>query len=163
MLEFIIKYWVTWAFGIIALGMSFLAKRYIDLLKKEKEHKSAVQKQEIVDLISNKLEIEIKHEHEQLYQKDDKIYAEVDDLRNLFNAIKEGLLIMYTLSFKPVCREALKKSHTLTLEEYEDITEGYRGYKMLGGNHQGDELYHMVQERAKRHFLIEEKNGEETL
>lgn len=151
MLDFILKYWVTALFGLIAAGMGTLVKKYVTLLKKEKENN---QKQ-AEDNLAHLIKVEINKEHESSYQADEKLYEEVSRLKKDVDNIKTGLLIMYSLSFKPACRKALEKNHELTIEEYEDLTEGHRGYKALGGNHQGDELYNMVQERAKRHFLIE--------
>jgi hypothetical protein len=38
MIAFIVKYWLEFLFGLVAAGASYVAKRFYNLYKKEKEH-----------------------------------------------------------------------------------------------------------------------------
>jgi hypothetical protein len=43
LLEFIIKYWLEVAFGLVCAAMAWFAKRYIGLIKKEKkDHEDSI-------------------------------------------------------------------------------------------------------------------------
>jgi chaperonin cofactor prefoldin len=52
--------------------------------------------------------------------------------------------------FKNQCRDYLNETHKVTLAEYESLEEDHAVYNSLDGNHEGDALFNMVEEKIKR-------------
>lgn len=65
------------------------------------------------------------------------------------DAIKRGILDIQGEAFKNFCRILLQPEHIITVEELEECTLKHSTYKSLGGNHDGDTLFELVQEKAK--------------
>ena len=59
MLDFIVKYWLEWIFGLITLGVSFLARHWYKLAKQGKQYEKDQEEKEF----------------------DEKTAAAIDDLR----------------------------------------------------------------------------------
>ena len=59
-------------------------------------------------------------------------------------SIKQGMLSVQGRNFKSDCRALLADEHVISLMEYENITADHETYNSLGGNHEGDALYDLV-------------------
>ena len=81
------------------------------------------------------------------HQEDEHIHQEID-------VIKDGMLSIQGAAFKKECRKLLNENRPITLNEYEHITEEHRVYNSLGGNHTGDALFKMLEEKYKREFSM---------
>ena len=66
------------------------------------------------------------------------------------NELRAGLLSIQGKSFKEKCHELLNNEHKITIEELENITKDHEAYKGLGGNHEGDTLFNLIIEKAKK-------------
>lgn len=64
--------------------------------------------------------------------------------------MRAGLLSMQGEHFKKKCQELLDSEHKISVEELTNITRDHDAYKGLGGNHEGDLLFKLVLEKAKR-------------
>lgn len=52
-------------------------------------------------------------------------------------------------NFKNDCKKLLDTNHTITLQEYEALLQDHTIYNSLGGNHEGDALFSMVEAKYK--------------
>lgn len=59
-----------------------------------------------------------------------------------------GVLSIQGKIFKNECRSLLREGHEITLEEFESLQEDHKAYKALGGNHDGDTLFSMVEKKV---------------
>ena len=66
------------------------------------------------------------------------------------NEMRAGLLSMQGAYFKKKCHKLLEPGHEINVEELENITKDHEAYKGLDGNHEGDMLFNLVLEKAKR-------------
>ena len=84
MLDFILKYWVEFAFGLLVAGGGWFIKRYFALenLRRQREQ----------DEFYNKIKAEINNEHENSKQDDEALHTEVNGLSVSLNSLTRGLL-----------------------------------------------------------------------
>lgn len=136
--EIIVKYWLEVLLGLIVTGLSLFCKRVWKMYKDEKNHQKTKEQKEFYDGLQ-KL---IKEGAEESRQGDAAIREEI-------GVIKDGVLSIQRKSFMAQCTDLLKKDHELTLEEYKAIQEEHNIYHNLGGNHDGDNLFELVEEKAK--------------
>jgi hypothetical protein len=80
-------------------------------------------------------------------EEDNRLHAEIDGLRDDFKIIKGGILSIQGRDFKADCRMLLQPEHMITLNEFEAIIEEHEVYKSLGGNHEGDALFTLVEQK----------------
>lgn len=78
-------------------------------------------------------------------EEDSRLHTEINELKDEFKIMKGGILSIQGRDFKADCRALLQPDHRITLNEYEAIIEEHEVYKSLGGNHEGDALFSMVQ------------------
>jgi chaperonin cofactor prefoldin len=64
--------------------------------------------------------------------------------------MKQGILNMQGKIFKNQCRLYLAEDYKISLAEYESLEEDHSIYNALGGNHDGDALFAMVEEKIKK-------------
>lgn len=147
MLDFIIKYWVEWLCGLVALGVTIFARRYIKLEKKATEEKWQGVAKEAKKEVSEKLLAEIKKETERSTLEDKKIGTEIEVLNNQMENLSTGVLSIQGKQFRDTCLMLLEEDHKITIQEYEQFEDDYIAYKALGGNHRGDALHARVVEK----------------
>ena len=94
----------------------------------------------------------VKESDEKSVAEDLKIHREID-------IIKDGMLSVEGRAFRADCRKLLEDDHVITLNEYEAILSEHITYNNLGGNHEGDGLFSMVQ--AKYQNQLQNKGKEE--
>ena len=75
MIDFIIKYWVEFLFGIIATGAAAIAKRFYSLYKNEKKNQEQAEQTELKNAILNIVE---KNKSE-LHKEDIEIYDNLSE------------------------------------------------------------------------------------
>ena len=76
-------------------------------------------------------------------ERDRQYEKKIDEIRN-------GLLSVQGQSFKEKCHKLLSQDHQIDVEELENVTKDHEAYKGLGGNHEGDTLFSLVIEKAKK-------------
>ncbi len=84
----------------------------------------------------------IKEQNEVLKKSDEVIHEEIDSLRG-------GMLSIQGRNFKNDCHKLLKADHVIDLKEYESLLADHIAYNKLGGNHEGDALFRMVEAKYK--------------
>lgn len=137
MLQFIIQYWLQVLLTLISGGLGFLAKKFWNMYKSEKQHQKTQEQrafyQGLEDTIAKQGEIST--------NGDAKLQSQID-------IMKQGLLTIHRKTFLDECYRLLNENHEITLDEFKVINEDYKAYKELGGNGQGATLYAMVQKKA---------------
>ena len=139
-MEFIAKYWLEFVFGLIALGMTGVAKHFYNLVKdgkqlrKNKEEKS--QDDKTAEAIDN-LRTEIREDLE-------KHRAENAIQNKKIDSVMQGILALWKRVFMEDGEKLLQPTHRITYDEFMDFTHAHVIYNNLGGNSEGDELYQMV-------------------
>lgn len=138
MLDFIIKYWLQVLLGLVCTGLGFACKYFWKLYKSEKYHQKTKEQKEFYDGLKEL----IREGTEESRKADEAIREEI-------KVIKDGVLSVQRRTFIAQCSELLKKDHEITLDEYKKIQEEHNIYHNLGGNHDGDHLYDLVEAKAK--------------
>lgn len=144
MLEFIAKYWLEVLFGALVAFIGFSFRSFKNLLMRnikdrEDELKASITK-----------EVDEKFEQHQIAEE--KQQEAVQNLQNNLSSLTKGILSMQGKQFRESCEKLLEPTHTITVKEYEQITEDHIAYNGLGGNHNGDALYEAVVEKYKQYL-----------
>ena len=134
MLEFVLKYWIEFLFGLVIAVGSFMIKRTLQSYRQER----ADEKESLLDGIK----AEIRAEFERSNKKENELAEQI-------KVLKAGLLSIQGRTFKSNCRRLLDPDHEISLEEYEEITKDHDAYNSLGGNHNGDQLYMLVRKKVE--------------
>lgn len=139
MLDFVIKYWVEFGFGPIVAGGGYLIKRYLKMREIEQNTERA------------KFYDKLKKDVFSKYDEVEKQSIEGDkQLQKQLTNLQKGILSLQRKQFITECQLLLEEDHTLTLDEYQQCIEDHDAYNKLGGNHNGDSLFHLVEEKAKQ-------------
>jgi cell division protein FtsB len=134
MLEFVLKYWIEFLFGLVIAVGSFMIKRTLQSYRQER----ADEKESLIAGIK----AEIRAEFERSNKKENELAEQI-------KVLKAGLLSIQGRTFKSNCRRLLDPDHEISLEEYEEITKDHDAYNSLGGNHNGDQLYMLVRKKVE--------------
>ena len=138
MLDFIIKYWVEFGFGLIVAGGGYFFKKYMKMREDE-------QNAERANFYEN-----LKKD---MFSRYDKIEKESENgdqrLQEQLDALRKGILSMQKKEFIAECQALLAEDHEITLEEYQQCIEDHDAYHGLKGNHNGDSLFALVVQKAK--------------
>ena len=144
-MNFIIEYWLEFLFGIIIAALGYVCKNYRRLYLQEKKHQKTKEQKEFY----NKL-IKVIQESYKLSQKDDeKLQTQIDHMRLCLDVVKSGILNLQGKTFKQECRKALEEEENISIEEFERIQADHDVYNGLGGNHDGDNLFALVEHKYK--------------
>jgi len=101
-------------------------------------------KEQMAECYNNLIEV-VKESDEKSIAEDKIIHKEID-------IIKDGMLSIEGRAFRNECRKLLDEDHTITVDEYTTILAEHTTYNNLGGNHEGDELFKMVQAKYQSSF-----------
>lgn len=140
MLEFIIKYWVQFLFGIVATWVVAKVKQIQKLESDKTEREQAMVEKRITEVLEQK----IAQDGQIFHDQDEKLKADINELRTSINSITKGLLSMQGRQFRQYCRALLQEEHEITTAEYEQCIQDHDAYNGLGGNHRGDLLFNAV-------------------
>ena len=161
MLEFLAQYWLEFALGIITAGLAGLARYFWSLFKKHLKDtltneisSMTTQLQKTMEANDNKLTNQIDHLGEKIGELEEKAIKTantekgldngLDKLEDDLKALKKGVLSIQKQQFVKTCRKLINQEEPIQLEQFEKITAEHRTYNLLGGNHDGDELYKLV-------------------
>lgn len=152
MLDFIVKYWVEFLFGLMAAGITLFLKEFLRLYKRE--HQDA--QKEICTILRKEMGDMFNQSHKeilttyQLSQQDDKkLQAQINSVQEEMKSLKKGLLSMQGKQFKQECRALLEDGHEITLDEFQELDADHQAYNALGGNHNGDHLFELVKKKVE--------------
>ena len=151
LLDFIVKYWMQFGFGLIVAGLTALSKYFYNLYKKEKLHQKTEEQKNFYQEIKDAIGAERAYTQDALSVDREKSIAcdkvleeKVSNLKEKIDTLQDGILSIQGRDFKADCRILLQPDHEITLDEYEQIIEEHEVYNNLGGNHKGDELFDLV-------------------
>lgn len=84
MWDFIVKYWVEFAFGLMVAGGGYFVKRYfmLEKLNRQKEQ----------DDFYNKIKGEIDKGYGQSQKDDETLQSEINDITGVLKGLRRGLL-----------------------------------------------------------------------
>lgn len=186
LLDFIIKYWTEFLFGIVAAGI-LAGGRYIWTLFKNRL-KDSLEEQitSITDVITKRMsetdkkleakntsltqqigelqaDMKIMQQEIQINKNDENlIEKKIDTLKDNLNTLKGGILSLQRKEFKEECRRLLNQEEAITYEQYTMLQHEHTIYNSLGGNHEGDQLFKLVSMRyANINSVQTEKKGEQ--
>lgn len=128
MLEWLAKYWIEVVFGLILAGFGWGGRQLVHFQVKEMKNM-------------------LKETEERILAQREAKSVERD---KRIEEIRKGLLSIQGQSFKEKCHKLLVQEHQIDVEELENITRDHDAYKGLGGNHEGDTLFSLVIEKAKK-------------
>lgn len=138
LLEFVIKYWVEFAFGLIVTGGGYFVRRYLKMRESE-------QNRERAKFYDNfKKDIFIKYDEIKKESENGDL-----ELQKQLDLLRKGILSLQKKEFFKECQALLEEDHELTLDEYQQCIEDHDAYNGLKGNHRGDSLFALVEEKAK--------------
>lgn len=135
-LEWILKYWLQVLFGLICAGVALFYKR-IKAWRAEYKRKEAEE-------LKNSIVKDLAAKFEECSKRSD---ANDKEIKEELGQIRGGLLSVQGSLFRAKCKDYLAEDHFITLEEYELLTKNHDVYNSLGGNHVGDSLFAMVQQK----------------
>lgn len=186
LLDFFVKYWTEFLFGIVAAGL-LAGGRYIWTLFRDRL-KDGLEEQitAITDVITKRLsetdekleaknislanqvgdlqaDMKIMQQEIQTNKNDENlIEKKIDTLEDNLNTLKDGILSLQRKEFKEECRRLLNQEEPITYEQYTILQREHTVYNSLGGNHEGDQLFKLASMRYANTSVIQtEKKGEQ--
>lgn len=186
LLDFIIKYWTEFLFGIVAAGILAGGKYIWTLFKNRLKDSLEEQITSITDVITKRMsetdekleakntslaqqigalqaDMKIMQQEIQINKNDENlIEKKIDTLKDNLNTLKGGILSLQRKEFKEECRRLLNQKEAITYEQYTMLQREHTIYNSLGGNHEGDQLFKLVSMRyANTNSVQTEKKGEQ--
>lgn len=135
MLDFVVKYWVEFALGLVAAGLGAFCKH----LMKERKQYQELMKQE-----------ELKKQDEHIEEKIGPIVDDIEEIRTYLRNLEiadtkkfDIIISSYRFRLCQLCKLYMEKQY-MTSAEYEQLNEFYKMYTELGGNGQAKEWYDKV-------------------
>ena len=132
MLDFVIKYWVEFAFGLVATGLGFACKQIVAERKKYKTLLEAEKEKRLDERIEDKLT---------------PIVDDIEQIRGYLRKIQmedsqkfDIIIASYRFRLCQLCKLYLNRGY-MTGAEYEQLNEFYKTYEGLGGNGPAKEWY----------------------
>lgn len=186
LLDFFVKYWTEFLFGIVAAGI-LAGGRYIWTLFKNRLRDSLEEQiTSITDVIAKRMsetdekleakntsltqqigalqaDMKIMQQEIQTNKNDENlIEKKIDTLEDNLNTLKDGILSLQRKEFKEECRRLLNQEEAITYEQYTILQREHTVYNSLGGNHEGDQLFKLASMRyANTSIAQTEKRGEQ--
>lgn len=186
LLDFVIKYWTEFLFGIVAAGILAGGKYIWTLFKNRLKDSLEEQITSITDVITKRMsetdekleaknislaqqigalqaDMKIMQQEIQINKNDESlIEKKFDTLEDNLNTLKGGILSLQRKEFKEECRRLLNQEEAITYEQYTMLQHEHTVYNSLGGNHEGDQLFKLVSMRyANTNSVQTEKKGEQ--
>lgn len=186
LLDFFVKYWTEFLFGIVAAGI-LAGGRYIWTLFKNRLRDSLEEQiTSITDVIAKRMSetdekleakntsltqqigalqanMKIMQQEIQTNKNDENlIEKKIDTLKDNLNTLKDGILSLQRKEFKEECRRLLNQEEAITYEQYTILQREHTVYNSLGGNHEGDQLFKLASMKYANTSVIQtEKKGEQ--
>lgn len=132
MVEFIVKYWVQFLFGLLIAGATALIKHHYSLLAKDIKRSIADREESMKETFFSTMEEKIK------------------PLEKKIDLLTQGSLSLQRISLIRRCDMLLEKDHVITQEEWDDLNVRHDVYNSLGGNHDGDRKFTDVETKYKK-------------
>ena len=82
-------------------------------------------------------------------QETDSLKQEIYNVNDKIDVVRDGVLSIQGKQFKDDCRKLLNPDHEITLDEFEEIESDHETYNKMNGNHTGDKLFQMVEQKFR--------------
>lgn len=135
MLDFVIKYWVEFALGLVAAGLGAFCKH---LIRERKQYQELIKQEEL------------KKQDEHIDEKINPIVDDIEEIRTYLRNLETAdtkkfdiIISSYRFRLCQLCKLYMEKQY-MTSAEYEQLNEFYKTYTSLGGNGQAKEWYDKV-------------------
>ena len=186
LLDFFVKYWTEFLFGIVAAGILAGGRYMWTLFKNRLRDSLEEQITSITDVIAKRMsetdekleakntsltqqigalqaDMKIMQQEIQTNKNDENlIEKKIDTLEDSLNTLKDGILSLQRKEFKEECRRLLNQEEAITYEQYTILQREHTVYNSLGGNHEGDQLFKLASMRyANTSIAQTEKGGEQ--
>lgn len=120
--------------------------------KKEQAEGRRKFKDEIKQEVKDSIKEEFEEEFRKNETRDQEIATTLTNINTGMTVITKGLLSVQRRTFKEDCERLLDPNHIITLDEFQQITNDHDIYNALGGNHNGDQLFALIEEKVKHHI-----------
>ena len=145
MLDWILKYWVEVAFGLVVSGITIFYKHFLKL-RKDEQIKG---RNEFKEEIKQQMRQDFQEEFQRNRERDNEIFSALTNLNTRLDTITSGLLSVQRTSFENECKRLLDPEHIITIDEYQQLNSDHDIYHSLGGNHSGDHLFSLVEKKMQ--------------
>ena len=123
----------------------------LNAIDKKFDQQNDGMKTQMKECYNNLIDV-VRESEERSMEEDKKIHKEID-------IIKDGMLSVEGRAFRNECRKLLEEDHIITFNEYEAILSEHVTYNNLGGNHEGDGLFSMVQAKYQNQQIKAMENN----
>ena len=147
--EVIAKYWIEFACAIAGAGLTALFLRIRKIFQKGKAAEADERKGEIINAVKAAIKSENKKLTTKVTAEISAMQTSLDDLRDEFIILQNGVLSTQGREFKDDCRRLLEESHHITLSEFEHLQKEHNVYNSLGGTSDGDDLFRLVKKKLE--------------
>lgn len=145
--------------------MAFVVRHHVKLIISEKKRNE--------DDTLKAIDEKFKEQNTNMEKKMEECYGRVIDIvQNLeqksnnadeginekIDTIKNGVLSLEGAYFKQECRKMLVPEHIITTHEYETLVIEHGTYNSLGGNHEGDSLFRLVETKYQEQLHLNDSN-----
>ena len=132
MANLLAKYWLELLFALITAGALSFCKYTWARMKKYKELIDKTNDEHLIVVIDQRIQ-PIKQELQDL---SDMLADAIDDEQNL----KQNLLGSYRFRLMQLCKIYIRQKY-ITQDQYDQLSEFFKIYELLGGNGQAKEYY----------------------
>ena len=139
MLTFIVKYWVEFLFGLVALGITAYVKYQFSTLTKMKQAYEEQEKEIFLKEVYDKID----SMKESMDERMEDFSKNLESFSQSINHVQDGILAVQYDRLNYLCMSCLKRQEVAE-KDYLNIQQLYKSYKENNGNHGMDEIYHAV-------------------
>ena len=132
MLNLLTEYWLELVFGLIAAGALSFCKYTWGKMREYKQLIDKTNDEHLIVVIDQRIQ-PIKQELQDL---SDMLADAIDDEQNL----KHNLLSSYRFRLMQLCKIYIRQQY-ITQDQYDQLSEFFKIYELLGGNGQAKEYY----------------------
>ena len=155
-LAFVEEYWLTFLFGLIATVLSGWILKMKGVFTKGKETLKNEEDKKILKKAkktSEEKDLQLLKKIQQIDTKNimatNLIAERLTNTELTLERLRKGVLSLQGKQFKNDCRYWLQDDKVLTLDKYTELENEHEVYNSLGGNHEGDVLFNLIEEKYK--------------
>lgn len=159
----ILQWWEAWLFAAIGGVIIWFIKISFNGIRETRRKEMKEFKQEVLNNMHNIVQENENKINKIIKDQDNEVmlYMKEED-KNLLQSLElinkqllvnqKGLLSLQEKIFKAECKKLLEQEY-ITYEEMEHCSSNHVAYNDLGGNHHGDELFKMVENKFNTQSL----------
>ena len=148
MLQFLSAYGGSILASIVSAIVLSLMKWFLSNQKKQQQ----AHDKELMRQMHENIKSAVAEERQRAVEKNTEVRAQLEVNDAKLEILTRGILSMQGKQFRDDCRKLLKPDHTLTQDEFLEISSDHEAYNALGGNHTGDMLFDAVRKKFNATF-----------